>query len=542
MTYYIYSFFLLLMGCIFMGLSLLSYLSDSIYLVSVSFFSFIYQVQFDWISLSFLFLVSLISSQVLMYSTYYMGGEAFYDRFKYLLLLFVSSMAFLIISSDGLSLLLGWDGLGVTSYALILFYSNSKSSSSGMITALSNRVGDILILWSLGLNYALGSWDYSFISVESSYVVMFLLLLASLTKSAQIPFSAWLPAAMAAPTPVSSLVHSSTLVTAGIFLMIRLSPCFSYTGNLLLILLGSITALLSGLVAMAEYDLKRVIALSTLSQLGVMMFSLGVGCPLLCYFHLFTHALFKALLFMCSGVIIHSSGGTQDIRRLGGVSLFLPFSCLALSVASFSLMGFPFLAGFYSKDMIIESSTSELLMFPSLAILAAALLTCGYSFRLISVALTSSACNWVSFISGDEGDYVVSLSVLYSGALFGGVLFYWSFLGAESLMVSPMEKLTLLAFISVGILVGFSLMMSKGHTLHFLSFMMFLPFLTSVLSAPLLKSGDIVYNQGDHGWVEHLGPGVQKTGILFLSSLSETFTSVGFKLLLLVSFTGIWFI
>nr|BCW86833.1 NADH dehydrogenase subunit 5 [Drepanosurus hatanakai]BCW86846.1 NADH dehydrogenase subunit 5 [Drepanosurus hatanakai] len=542
MTYYIYSFFLSVLGCTFLGLSFLSHLSDSIYLVSVSFFSFIYQVHFDWISLSFLFLVSLISSQVLMYSSYYMGGEVFYDRFKYLLLFFVLSMAFLIISSDGVSLLLGWDGLGVTSYALILFYSNPKSSSSGMITALSNRVGDILILWSLGLTYSLGSWDYSFISAESSYTVLILLLLASLTKSAQIPFSAWLPAAMAAPTPVSSLVHSSTLVTAGIFLMVRLSPCFSHSGNLLLILLGSITALLSGLVAMTEYDLKRVIALSTLSQLGVMMFSLGVGCPLLCYFHLFTHALFKALLFMCSGVIIHSSGGTQDIRRLGGVSLFLPFSCLALSAASFSLMGFPFLAGFYSKDTIIESSTSELLMFPSLAILAAALLTCGYSFRLISVALTSSVFNWVSFISGDEGNYSTPLKVLFSGALFGGSLFYWFFLGTESLMVSSMEKLTLLLCIMVGVLAGFSMTASKGRVFDFLTTMTFLPYLTSILSVPLLKSGDIIYSQGDHGWVEYLGPGAQKTGILFLSSLSEIFMSTGFKLLLLVSFTGIWFV
>nr|YP_009918942.1 NADH dehydrogenase subunit 5 [Eubranchipus grubii]QMP96522.1 NADH dehydrogenase subunit 5 [Eubranchipus grubii] len=542
MTYYLYSFFLLILGCVSMGLSLFFYSSDFIYLVSVSFLSFIYQAHLDWISLSFLFLVSLISSQVLIYSIYYMGEEVFYERFKYLLLLFVFSMAFLIVSSDGLSLLLGWDGLGVTSYALILFYSNPKSSSSGMITALSNRVGDILILWSLGLSYVLGSWDYMFISIESSYLVIVLLFLASLTKSAQIPFSAWLPAAMAAPTPVSSLVHSSTLVTAGVFLMIRLSPSFSHTGNFLLILLGSMTALLSGLVAMAEYDFKRIIALSTLSQLGVMMFSLGIGCPLLCYFHLFAHALFKALLFMCSGVIIHSSGGTQDIRRLGSISSLLPFSCLALSVASLSLMGFPFLAGFYSKDMIIESSSMELLLFPSLAILVAALLTCSYSFRLMSVSLTSFSCNWVSFIKGDEGDYTIPLGTLYSGALFGGVLFYWSFLGMESLLVSSLEKFSLLVCLSVGIYTGLNMTLNKGFMFDFLCTMAFLPSLTFLLGFPYLKSGDIIYNQGDQGWVEYLGPSIQSTSITYLSSMNDIFMSVGFKLLLLVSFTGIWLI
>lgn len=229
---------------------------------------------------------------------------------------------------------------------------------------------------------------------------------------------------MAAPTPVSSLVHSSTLVTAGIYLMIRLSPIFSLSGSSILLFLGSITALFSGFVALGEYDFKRIIALSTLRQLGVIMFSLGLGYPLLCYFHLFTHALFKALLFICSGVVIHASGGVQDIRRLGGVLSILPYSSFVLRAASCRLIGFPFLAGFYSKDLIIESSEISFMLFPSFLIILAALFTCFYSFRLLKISITALTHNFTHFTKGEDGLYIGPLLVLYWGAILGGYLFY----------------------------------------------------------------------------------------------------------------------
>nr|QHN59866.1 NADH dehydrogenase subunit 5 [Branchinella kugenumaensis] len=535
MKYHVYSLFLLIFGFSLFFFSLFSFLTDSIFWLKIEFLGLNYQILCDWISLSFLFLVSLISSQVLKYSVYYMGGEVFYNRFGYLVLLFVLSMMFLIVSSDGLSLLLGWDGLGVTSYALILFYSNSKSSSSAMVTALSNRVGDVLILWGLGLSFFLGTWDYLYISVESGLAFM-LLLLASLTKSAQVPFSAWLPAAMAAPTPVSSLVHSSTLVTAGIYLMIRLSPAFSFSGSSLLLFLGSLTALFSGLVALGEYDLKRIIALSTLSQLGVMMFSLGLGYPILCYFHLFTHALFKALLFMCSGVVIHASGGVQDIRRLGGVLTMLPYSSFILGAASCSLMGFPFLAGFYSKDLIIESSEMIMLVLPSFMIVLAALFTCYYSFRLLSISVTSLVHNYTHFSKGESGLYLGPLLVLYWGAVLGGYLFYWLYLGSETVLVDSFGKLILLTFLFIGIFLGCFYDLKNLRFFSFLNSMGYLPSLTGKTSFSVLSYGDKIYLLGDQGWLEYLGPEASLKLNYSLSSLLNYFMSSSYKIMILISY------
>nr|UAM92222.1 NADH dehydrogenase subunit 5 [Branchinecta gaini] len=542
MRYYIYTYFLFCLSITCLFLSFYTYSSDSILLLSFSLVNFSYQVFLDWISCSFLFLVALISSQVILYSIYYMSEEVFFYRFKYILLLFVLSMAFLIISSDGVSLLLGWDGLGVTSYALIMFYSNSKSSASAMITGLSNRVGDILILWALGLSYSFGSWDFFYIGHKGGYLILGLFLLASLTKSAQIPFSAWLPAAMAAPTPVSSLVHSSTLVTAGIYLMIRFSPSFSLSGLWMLIFLGSLTALFSGLAAVCEYDMKRIIALSTLSQLGVMMFSIGMGFPFLAYFHLFTHAMFKALLFMCSGVVIHASGGTQDIRRLGGILSFLPYSSLCLSVASCSLMGFPFMAGFYSKDLIIEISEMSTLIYPALMIMVAALFTCWYSFRLFKLCLTNPCYNFSFFSKYESGLYMISLFTLYWGALLGGFFFFWCFLGQETIMVSMTEKIILFTLLFLGMGLGISVDLTSKFSFKFLNSMGFLPFITGKLSVPALYLGEMVYLKGDQGWVEYFGPEVQLSTSYFMSSIHSLFFNVGYKLLLLSAFIGLWFI
>lgn len=542
MRYYFYSYFLFCLRVLCLILSLFFYSSDSIFLLSFNLVNFRYQIFLDWISCSFLFLVTLISSQVILYSIYYISEEVFLYRFKYILLLFVLSIAFLIISSDGLSLLLGWDGLGITSYALIIFYSNSKSSSRAIITALRNRVGDILILWALGLGYSFGSWDFSYIGYRGGYLILRLFLLASLTKSAQIPFSAWLPAAMAAPTPVSSLVHSSTLVTAGIYLIIRFSASFSLSGLWILIFLGSLTALFSGLAAICEYDIKRIIALSTLSQLGVIIFSIGVGFPLLSYFHLFTHAIFKALLFICSGVIIHASAGTQDIRRLGGIISFLPYSSLCLRVASCRLIGFPFIAGFYSKDLIIEISEIGTLFYPSLIIMVAALFTCWYSFRLFKLCLTNPSYNFSFFSKYESGLYIISLFTLYWGALFGGFFFFWCFLGQETVMVTIVEKIILFTLLFSGMGLGITVDLTKKFRFKFLNSIGFLPFITGKLRVPILYLGEIVYLKGDQGWIEYLGPEVQISSSRFVRSIHNLFFNVGYKLLLLSAFIGLCFI
>ena len=222
---------------------------------------------------------------------------------------------------------------------MVIFYKNRKSLGSGIITALTNRIGDGLLVCVLGFLYV----------HELHTILLFLLVTLRLTKSAQIPFSSWLPAAMAAPTPVRALVHSSTLVTAGVYVLLR----YCQTDNVVLLTIGTCTIIIAGIRACAERDLKKVVALRTLSQLGVMMVSLGAHAKSYCFFHLLSHALFKALLFICIGSCIHIVYGTQDYRRFNKLRLSLNLSFLC-SLANLSLMGFVFTSGFYRKDMILE--------------------------------------------------------------------------------------------------------------------------------------------------------------------------------------------
>ena len=216
----------------------------------------------------------------------------------------------LILSPNLIRLLLGWDGLGVTSYLLVIFYQRNKSYNAGILTAITNRLGDVGLLISISLMLYLGNWNYIFINSFSSIfsnLIIFLIIISACTKSAQIPFSAWLPAAIAAPTPVSALVHSSTLVTAGVYLLIRINLIIIEINiRYILLLIGIITMIIAGFTAIIEIDIKKIIALSTLRQLGIIILTLGIGNPILSFFHLLSHAFFKAMLFICAGIIIHN--------------------------------------------------------------------------------------------------------------------------------------------------------------------------------------------------------------------------------------------
>lgn len=312
----------------------------------------------DSISLYFISLVRLVSGRVIIFRSSYIISEKFFARFIILVLIFVISIFLLILSPNIISLLLGWDGLGVTSYLLVIFYQRNKSYNAGILTALTNRLGDVGLLVSISLMVYIGSWSYLFININNgifSQVLIYLIIISACTKRAQIPFSSWLPAAIAAPTPVSALVHSSTLVTAGVYLLIRI--------NLIIIeinirkflgVLGILTMIIAGITAMLEMDIKKVIALSTLRQLGIIMIILGIGNPILSFFHLISHAFFKAMLFMCAGLIIHRMKDYQDIRKIGFNYININLSISIIIVANMRLCGLPFLRGFYSKDMIIE--------------------------------------------------------------------------------------------------------------------------------------------------------------------------------------------
>nr|YP_010692568.1 NADH dehydrogenase subunit 5 [Tricentrus fulgidus]WBV77309.1 NADH dehydrogenase subunit 5 [Tricentrus fulgidus] len=346
--------------------------------------SFYYVLIFDFKSMVFVSVVLFISSMVILYSSFYMGYLSFSSsRFLYLVLLFILSMFLMILSPNLISILLGWDGLGLVSYCLVIYYSSLMSNLSGMITCLTNRLGDIGILICISWMFSFGSWNFIFFNFDLTGNIFFLMIMCCFTSSAQIPFSCWLPAAMSAPTPVSSLVHSSTLVTAGVYLLIRFFSNLVIS-NYLFVLMGLITMIFSSFCANYEFDLKKIIAFSTLSQLGLMIVSIFLGYLDYSFFHLLTHAMFKSLLFLCSGIYIYFYNDNQDIRFFGGCYSYLPLTSCCFNISNLALCGIPFLSGFYSKDLIIEVSFFTGFNFLFVLLFYFSLgLTCCYSFRLV---------------------------------------------------------------------------------------------------------------------------------------------------------------
>nr|YP_010271125.1 NADH dehydrogenase subunit 5 [Anchon lineatum]UKB86890.1 NADH dehydrogenase subunit 5 [Anchon lineatum] len=386
---FVFSLFMFYLGLWFMLGDMCFFLEYSMMVINS--LVFYYVLIFDWKSLLFMSVVLFISSMVIIYSSLYMGYGSFAcNRFLYLVLLFIMSMVLMVLSPNLISILLGWDGLGLVSYCLVIYYSSVVSNLSGMITLLTNRLGDIGILISIGWMVSFGGWNFIFYNFYLNNFIVFLVILSSFTSSAQAPFSCWLPAAMAAPTPVSSLVHSSTLVTAGVYLLLRFfSDLLMF--NLIFSLVGLFTMIFSSFCSNFEFDLKSIIAFSTLSQLGLMMMSIFMGFIDFSFYHLLTHAMFKSLLFLCSGIYIYNYMDNQDIRYMGGCCTFLPLTTCCFNVSSMCLCGLPFLSGFYSKDMIIEASVFFgfdyvffFLFYFSLG------LTCCYSFRLVYYSLVKS--------------------------------------------------------------------------------------------------------------------------------------------------------
>nr|AZQ05980.1 NADH dehydrogenase subunit 5 [Catomerus polymerus] len=501
----------------------------------------------DWVSLIFASFVLFISGSVFFYSGEYMEGELNISRFIFLLAGFVGSMVLLIMSPNLISILLGWDGLGLVSYCLVIYYQNYKSLNAGTLTVLSNRVGDVLIL--MGIVWMANYGDWSFVALlgnsESLFMVSMLIILASLTKSAQIPFSAWLPAAMAAPTPVSSLVHSSTLVTAGVYLLIRLGWVYDFWMSELLMVLSVLTMFMAGLGACYEFDLKKVIALSTLSQLGLMMYSLSLGLVKVALFHLLMHALFKALLFMSAGCIIHGFKGWQDIRMMGNLMVSLPFISSCFVVSNLALSGMPFLAGFYSKDLILELSLMEELNLMSLFFLFLSTgLTVAYTFRLIYYMVRrdyvlSGSVN----LSDGWGVMMKSCLGLVIFSVFFGALISWLVMDLSMIILpSFMKNLTLLVCF-LGLIVGFFMSQSSfsfskfkfSLLVWFSGSMWFLPYLSSqpLIYNPLSK-GLSIMKYGDSGWLELFGGQGLSKYLEKISLMSQMMGKMNLKVFILL--------
>uniref|UniRef100_A0AAU6QGG3 NADH-ubiquinone oxidoreductase chain 5 n=1 Tax=Prionospio multibranchiata TaxID=3050093 RepID=A0AAU6QGG3_9ANNE len=518
----LYSLFFLLFP-----LSMYAMLKNLIYLSDWTFFSssaspMNLTLIFDAKGLLFSSVVTFISANVMIFSNSYMKGDPYLARFIHLVLLFVASMNFLIYIPNLMSLLLGWDGLGLVSFLLVIYYQNPKSLSAGMITALTNRIGDVLILLSIAWTLNQSQWNLMFFSFNnSSAAIIIALMMAAMTKSAQMPFSSWLPAAMAAPTPVSALVHSSTLVTAGVFILVRFYPFLSTLSyfNTSLIIIATLTTLMAGLSANTECDMKKIIALSTLSQLGVMMISLGLGLPLFAFFHLLTHALFKALLFLCAGTIIHLHLHSQDLRFMGNLTSSLPSISAALVVSNLALCGTPFLAGFYSKDLILEFSlsmkTSLIVVF--LFFLATSL-TVSYTVRFL-LAVVWGPVNLPPLSPVTDGDLSCTLStaMLALGAILGGSSMNWLMMSPFIEPILPLGMKTLALSVSfAGLLMGytFSCSMSSNKATLFLypkfnnasCTMWFLAPLSTQKILPMpLATAHLTTKSLDQGWEELLG-------------------------------------
>nr|YP_010364872.1 NADH dehydrogenase subunit 5 [Lamellidens marginalis]QTW91603.1 NADH dehydrogenase subunit 5 [Lamellidens marginalis] len=479
-----------------------------------------FPVVFDSVSLIFSCFVCIISGSVSLFSMSYMESEIFIQRFMLLIMAFVASMNLLIFVPSLITVLLGWDGLGIVSFALVIYYQNKKSLAAGMLTVLANRVGDALLILSICLFINWGEWRFGYEVLGSfSVLVCFLVVVGGMTKSAQIPFSAWLPAAMAAPTPVSALVHSSTLVTAGVYLVIRFYSSLLMSHEVLWFLskIGGLTLLMAGLSACFEVDLKKIVALSTLSQLGLLMFTVGIGLPIIAVFHLFTHALFKALLFLCVGSIIHSSMDNQDGRILGGLNLSLPFSSGCLVLSSASLCGMPFLSGFYSKDLILEGALSGFGgLIEVIVILVGASFSLIYSLRILLISAFGQSYGSSLSFYGTESWYVVtSIISLAVGAIVGGWLLQGIWVSVNGgFLVGALGKGVITGITMFGLVVigmscfsKFSLMEKLyGGLARFFSSMWYMGlFSGSYLAGVGLKWGVKSHLSLDLGWMEIMG-------------------------------------
>ena len=364
---------------------------------NLSLFSNTMSLQFDYVVCSMLVLITTISFFVHVFSTSYMDGDPHLPRFMSYLSLFTFFMIILVTSTNLVQLFIGWEGVGLCSYLLINFWFTRLQANKSAIKAMVvNKVGDIGVLLGMILIWSyLGSWQYSSIFSVNSILLSdnsiltlcsLLLLIGVIGKSAQIGLHTWLPDAMEGPTPVSALIHAATMVTAGVFLIIRLSPLFESTPSILFIIVvfGSLTAFFSSTIGLTQNDLKKVIAYSTCSQLGYMVMICGFSQYDLGLFHLVNHGFFKALLFLSAGSIIHALTDEQDFRKMGAMRLITPLSYICIVIGSVSLMGLPFLTGFYSKDLIIEMIYGyHIYSFALWLGIIAASLTAFYSFRLV---------------------------------------------------------------------------------------------------------------------------------------------------------------